>query len=64
MAKITKKDFETKLHRDNPSGNIQKGPYVEHILLKGELKASRMTLYYLNDKHIGTWQSGYGHKIK
>ena len=54
--KITKKAFEAKVIGDFGNDKLAASPYDEQI---GDTR-TKMTLYYLDGTHIGTWCKGEG----
>lgn len=56
--RITKSKFERKIMREY-KGNIESSPYDE-MKRDGSGEIVRLTLYYQNGKHIGTWTNGKG----
>lgn len=56
--RITKSKFERKIMREY-KGNIESSPYDE-MKRDGSGDFVRLTLYYQNEKHIGTWTNGKG----
>lgn len=51
-GKLTKREFEHKLVVGLGSEGLSQSPYVE--------EGKKLTLYYKNDRHVGTWMNGVG----
>lgn len=58
--RITHTAFVAKLVHDFGSDGLSKTPHREETIDNGEITINLMTLYYNNDKHIGTWMKGKG----
>lgn len=59
FLKITKVKFEKKLVK-NFTGKLSKRAHAENSMVDSRPVINKMTLYYENDKHIATWQTGTG----
>lgn len=56
--RMTKSAFEQRIATDLGIDNVSCRPYEEMTDVEGV--TAKMTLYYKNGVHIGTWQSGQG----
>lgn len=57
-TKVKKGDFERRLLEFFPNSRLAKRPYIEYSL--EQRRPIPMTLYYADDKHVGTWCKGEG----
>ena len=61
LVKANKKEFWRQMRTHLGEGEWGQQPYEESTPDgKGGLKIARMTLYYQDGRHVGTWQSGKG----
>jgi hypothetical protein len=60
--KVTRKAFETRLVRDFGHENLSKSPYDESGWDNENdvPTTTRLTLYYIEGVHVGTWCKGIG----
>lgn len=60
--RVSKVDFMDKLIHDFGFGILTQSPYVEDNMdaSTGKMKKSRMTLFYVDGTHVGTWMAGKG----
>lgn len=59
--KITKKQFEYELYKKH-NKIIEYNPYDEYNYQTN--KSTRVYLYYVDSKHIGSWCKGFGWEFK
>ena len=64
--KITKKAFEADLIQRHGFDDLTVSPYQEEIDRDdwGKPIFTKLSLYYVNDVHVGTWQKGEGWRFE
>jgi len=60
FKRVTKRAFETAIIAEHGNDGLGASPYDESTVVDGEYVMAHMTLYYKNDVHVGTWQTGSG----